>query len=421
MNDTSPLNRSARIRELRHSHAASIDRLRGMVWTGDHAALCDQFNQMGSEVEAAVEAIWAAPAPSLQADAAVATTSPPPSPRLADDAAARGARVPRRLRPLAPTMENVWPVVKAKWSTCDIPKWVIYFADGERSIADIAALAALHARAEIGRIIEFFDLMSELGWVELIAPDDFVSREKLTDDLRALGLTPRMDVMVHSSLRSIGPVRGGATTVIEAMLAAIAPGGTLLAPSFNHFDAKVFNPLTTPTTNGAIAQALWRRSDALRSTHPSHAVAAIGPRAAEYLADHLQNGIWAANSPIGRLVDAGGCILSLGVGHDRSTVYHVAEISLDVSCLDSFGSRDAIIQSDGTLRTVPGLAWRNGNCPADPRLLDRALDERHLQKRGLVGRAVATLARAADIWTLRREMLAGKCETCGIHPLRRNA
>ncbi|MDP6052469.1 MAG: AAC(3) family N-acetyltransferase, partial [Candidatus Latescibacteria bacterium] len=77
-----------------------------------------------------------------------------------------------------------------------------------------------------------------------------------------------MDVMVHSSLTSIGDVAGGAATMIDALLEAIGPGGTLLMPSFNHRAVQVFNPMTTPTTNGTIPDVMWRRSDAVRSLHP---------------------------------------------------------------------------------------------------------------------------------------------------------
>ena len=93
--------------------------------------------------------------------------------------------------------------------------------------------------------------------------------------------------------------------------------------------------------------------------HPSHSVAAIGP-AEDYVRDHLQNGIWAANSPIGRLIDNGGYILSIGVGHDRSTAYHLAEIAI-ARCLDSFGSLDKIVDADGQVQTVPGLAGATAN------------------------------------------------------------
>ena len=49
-----------------------------------------------------------------------------------------------------------------------------------------------------------------------------------------LGLQAGMGVVVHSSLRSLGHVEGGAQTVVEALMEIITPEGTLVMPSFNH-------------------------------------------------------------------------------------------------------------------------------------------------------------------------------------------
>ena len=270
---------------------------------------------------------------------------------------------------------------------------------------------------ELPDVIDHFEALASLGYVDLIAPADFTDESRLAVDFSALGVAPGMDLIVHSSMRSIGPSRGGAGAVVRALLSVLGPAGTLLAPTFNHYHTRVFNPLITPTNDGAIPEAIWRRADARRSLHPSHSVAAIGPRADHYLRDHLTNGVWSAQSPIGRLIHDGGYILSIGVGHDRSTAYHVAEISLDVSCLDSFGSIDRIIAADGKVQIVRGLAWRAEECPADPAGLDVMLSP--LQRRGRVGRSQATLARASDVFAARISQLDGRCSRCPVRPHRR--
>ena len=143
---------------------------------------------------------------------------------------------------------------------------------------------------------------------------------------------------------------------------AVGKRGTLLTPSFNHRAAAVFNSLTTPTTNGAIPDALWRRTEAERSIHPTHAVAAIGPRASDYCRGHLEAGIWAADSPIGKLVHDGGYILALGTTHDTSTAYHVAELSVPCGCIASFALKDRIVRENGTVDEVWG--WPFAVAPA---------------------------------------------------------
>jgi aminoglycoside 3-N-acetyltransferase len=299
-----------------------------------------------------------------------------------------------------------------------VHKWALYWADGSRTLQEIRELASAEADTAYSQeqITAFFQAMAEIGYVKLVPLADLLTRDRLVHDLRALGVHAGMDVMVHSSLSSLGFVRGVPSTVVEALLEAIGPDGTLMMPSFNHRSAHVFNPMTTPTTNGAIPDAMWRRPDAVRSLHPTHAVAAIGPKAHAWCQDHLTNGIWAADSPIGRLVHQGGYILGLGVDHNASTAYHVAETSMPAPCLDAFGSRHRIVAPDGTVQTVPGLAWRNGGCPVPPAKLSGTLDARELQVRGHVGNAACVLVKAIDLWNVRREHLRDSCPTCTVRP-----
>ena len=59
------------------------------------------------------------------------------------------------------------------------------------------------------------------------------TRETLARDLRDLGVEPGDILFVHSSLKSLGPVNGGAGTVIDALEDAVGPEGLVLMPSFN--------------------------------------------------------------------------------------------------------------------------------------------------------------------------------------------
>lgn len=385
----------ARREASRQGYLSSIARLRRMVWAGEHRKLAREFDVMVKSVSEATDVV--------------------------ESAARHGAmaRVPRRKKALAPTLENVWPQVRAK-ADASFAKAAVYWANGERSLEEIAALVSFDEGATVSAasVAAHFDMLAELGYVELIDPADFINQTRLEDDLARLGIRAGMDVMVHSSMKAIGPVRGGAETVVRALLSVIGPDGTLLAPSFNHFEAKVFNPLTTPTTNGAIAQAIWQHAEARRSLHASHAVAAIGARAVEYVADHLRNGVWAQSSPIGRLIHGGGYVLSIGVGHERSTAYHIAEISLAAPCLDQFESVDRIVDETGAMREAAGLAWRAEECPAPPEELNERLAA--VQVCGKIGNAPATLVRAELIYLARREQLGGRCATCAIRPGRRN-
>ena len=141
------------------------------------------------------------------------------------------------------------------------------------------------------------------------------------------------------------------------------------------------------------------------------------PRAEEYCRDHLEIGVWAAESPIGKLVHGDGFILALGVDHQSTTAYHVAEMSVPCGCIDPFANIDRVVQPDGAVDEVWGLGFRSASCPVQisPKL-DRALDRRGLQRRGKVGAADCELVRAHDLWRVRREHLRGVCSGCAVKP-----
>ena len=52
--------------------------------------------------------------------------------------------------------------------------------------------------------------------------------EQLAADLRRLGVRPGDLIMIHASLRAVGPVEGGADGVLDALEAAVGPQGTIL-------------------------------------------------------------------------------------------------------------------------------------------------------------------------------------------------
>ena len=385
---------------VRQQHHVSIDRLQRWMWGGDRADILASLADCEREVAGAA--------------ARAVRKGPPRRRRL--PAGAR--RTPRRTAPLTPIAENTPAAVAGRIAATGLPRWALYWADGRRTLAEITEMISVERGKPftVEQVAQFFEAHAELGYVELAGPGDMVTKAQLVRDLKALGVERGMDVMVHSSLSKIGRVVGGPGTVVEALLAVIGRRGTLVMPSFNHGEAYVYNPLTTPTKNGAIPDAMWRRPDAVRSLQPSHPVAAIGPKAAALCAGHLAAGIWGADSPIGRLIHGGGYLLSIGVRQTSSTAYHVAEVSMGGGCLDPFARPERVVMADGAVQEVRGLAWRDGTCPVPAAKLDAALDRRTLRRHGKVGNADSTLVKAVDVWRLRCEHLRRFCPACTIRP-----
>ncbi|MEJ5310445.1 MAG: AAC(3) family N-acetyltransferase [Anaerolineae bacterium] len=152
----------------------------------------------------------------------------------------------------------------------------------------------------------------------------------IAQDLRDLGVREGGVLLVHSSLRVLGYVEGGPETVIQALLAALGPEGTLLMPalSYEHVTrcSPIFDVRYTPSNVGAIPEYFRLRPGTRRSVHPTHSVCAVGPRTGEMLDDHpLDDTPCGPHSPFHKLRDVGGQLLMLGCGLHPNTSFHAME------------------------------------------------------------------------------------------------
>ncbi len=174
-----------------------------------------------------------------------------------------------------------------------------------------------------------------------------LSEERLRQDLAGLGLRAGMTLIVHSSLGAIGWVVGGAPTVVRALISALGDNGTLVMPAATPHCADpatwaqpqvperwieqirdslpVFDPRTTPTSMGAIAESFRTWPGTLRSDHPLESVCARGALAREITAEHPVPFSEGPGSPFARVHEQSGWVLLLGVGFNRCTALHFAE------------------------------------------------------------------------------------------------
>lgn len=157
---------------------------------------------------------------------------------------------------------------------------------------------------------------------------DTIDQSRIVAALRDMGVVPGDSVLVHSSFRSLGKVDGGPDAVIDALLSAVGEAGNVMMPTFNYsfpLPQPHYDPALTAGRTGALTEIFRKRPGAIRSLHPTHSVAAIGPRAEEWTRDHLSGRAMGVGSPIDRIAKAGGKVLLIGVGHTSNSTIHVAE------------------------------------------------------------------------------------------------
>ncbi len=156
------------------------------------------------------------------------------------------------------------------------------------------------------------------------------ARRRIAADLSALGVPEGGTLLVHSSLRSLGPVAGGAETVILGLLDALGAEGTLLLPALSYATVDRANPVFdrahTPSCVGALSEHFRTRPGTRRSLHPTHSVCGVGPAAERLLDAHpLDDTPCGAHSPFRGLRDEGGRVLMLGCGLAPNTSMHAVE------------------------------------------------------------------------------------------------
>lgn len=239
-----------------------------------------------------------------------------------------------------------------------------------------------------------------------------LTRDDLIKGLRAAGLQSGDHLVLHSSYRSLGEVEGGPPTVIDALLEAIGPAGNLMLPTFNYtrpLPEPCYDPAVTPARTGVIVELGRQRPGALRSLHPTHSVAVLGPDAAELIKGHLDHRALGIGSPLDKLAQMGGKVLLLGVGHISNSMVHIGEEYAGVPKVSAY-------------ETIPEIKVRL----PDGRIITHALDsspscsaafgavEYGLRNKGLIcdgrlpGGTHFQLMRGADVIEVVREMIARK-------------
>jgi len=169
-----------------------------------------------------------------------------------------------------------------------------------------------------------------------------LSYRDLVSGFSALGLDGSKPAIMHASLRAFGEVRGGAETLLGALLHVqprlMAPAHTYITmvipedgPDQNgmvYGSGKDLNRMAEPFTQempcdplmGILPETLRCHPMARRSGHPILSFAGIGVDAAlqrQTFSDPL--------APIGALVEEDGWVLLLGVDHTVNTSIHWAE------------------------------------------------------------------------------------------------
>ena len=244
-----------------------------------------------------------------------------------------------------------------------------------------------------------------------------VLKQDILNALKEIGLKQGLSVMVHTSLSSLGFVCGGAQIVIESLLETVGIDGTIIMPtqSWKNLDPSTgvhweepkewydiirenwpaYDKDITPTnTMGSVAEMFRKWKGTLRSDHPARSVAAWGKYASYITENHDLSNIFGEGSPLSKLYDLDGYVLLIGVGYDKNTSLHLADVRANYPSKHNCIEHSAILENGKRLWKSYETLFVDGE---DFDQIGKAFEENYTVKKVTLGNGTITLIKQREL------------------------
>lgn len=165
------------------------------------------------------------------------------------------------------------------------------------------------------------------------------TKEEIFAQLRAMGAPRDRMVLMHSSLRTVGKVEGGAEGLLDALIEYFtAEGGLFCVPTHTWHNLENGSEFTLDMSSsdnclGYFSTVAASDPRGYRTESPTHSMVIFGDRA---LAEEVARGELVADTPVspdtcyGKLYERDGFVLLVGVAHNRNTYLHTVDEILGI-------------------------------------------------------------------------------------------
>lgn len=235
------------------------------------------------------------------------------------------------------------------------------------------------------------------------------TKKDIFDSLEAMGARRDRIVLMHTALRSVGEVEGGAKGLLDAFIEYFTKdGGLFCLPT--HTGRNVIKPIMLDMSSseshlGAFPIIATEDGRGIRTLNPSHSMVIFGDRerALEFSKneDKLDSPT-APDSCYGRLRELDGQILLVGVGQAKNTYIHSVEEMLGVENRMTKDMRPFKVKLLSGEIVEHKMRWFDESMYGDVSLrfskFELPFRYHRIIKDGFIGNAPAQLCSARDIY-----------------------
>ncbi len=236
-----------------------------------------------------------------------------------------------------------------------------------------------------------------------------ITKESLLNDLKTAGIDPRGTLLCHFSMKKIGPVEGGADTVLDALMEYMKDG-LLVIPchTWDNIDDEnpIFDVRETKPCIGILPDLFRKRPGVIRTLHPTHSLCVFGADAKAFAAGQEKfDTPCAPASCYGMLCERDAQVLLIGVTFACNTSVHcIEEVGKVPNRLTKEKHPLFVRDEAGTLISVPSYRHHNANSDYYVKL-EPVMFHRGLLKRVSFGNAPTLCFREKDLFRVTLELL----------------
>ena len=145
---------------------------------------------------------------------------------------------------------------------------------------------------------------------------------------------------------------------------------------------------------GAVAEMFRKWPGTLRSDHPARSVAAYGKYADFLTREHNLTNIFGDGSPIGKLYELNGYVLLVGVGYDKNTSLHLADVRAEYPGKHNCTEHSAIMENGERVWKAYDTLSVDGE---DFDEIGKAFEKEHVVQKVTLGNGIVTFMKQREL------------------------